>query len=62
MHIINHANQNGIEVYNIDQDNVYSVIPKLNYDSSKKQEFRNLIDNGKEITVPEKEVTIDGWQ
>ncbi|MGM0502945.1 MAG: hypothetical protein ACQERJ_10500 [Bacillota bacterium] len=27
----------------------------------KKQELRNLIDNGKEITVPRKEVTINGW-
>lgn len=62
MHIINHANQNGIKVYTINQENVDNVMPKLEYDSSKKQELKNLIKNGKEITVPKKEVTIDGWQ
>ncbi|TDX43024.1 hypothetical protein C7959_1693 [Orenia marismortui] len=61
MHILNHANQQGIPVYTINQDNVDSVLPQLEYDSAKKQEFRNLINNGKEITVPERDVTINGW-
>ncbi|TDX42297.1 hypothetical protein C7959_1851, partial [Orenia marismortui] len=55
------ANQQGIAVYTINQDNVDSVLPQLEYDSAKKQEFRNLINSGKEITVPQKEVTISGW-
>ncbi|TDX48927.1 hypothetical protein C7959_12438 [Orenia marismortui] len=61
MHILKHANQQGIPVYTINQDNVDSVLPQLEYDSAKKQEFRNLINNGKEITVPERDVTINGW-
>ncbi|TDX48922.1 hypothetical protein [Orenia marismortui] len=61
MHILNHANQQGIPVYTINQENVDTVIPELEYDSAKKQEFRNLINNGKEITVPERDVTISGW-
>ncbi|TDX48920.1 transglutaminase-like domain-containing protein [Orenia marismortui] len=61
MHILKHANQQGIEVYSINQDNVGSVLPQLEYDSAKKQEFKNLVNNGKEITVPERDVTINGW-
>ncbi|TDX43022.1 hypothetical protein C7959_1691, partial [Orenia marismortui] len=55
------ANQQGIAVYTINQDNVDSVLPQLEYDSAKKQEFRNLVNNGKVITVPKKDVTISGW-
>ena len=61
MHILNYANRNGIKLYEIDKDNVDQVLSELDYDSSKKQMFRNHINNGKKITVPKKEVTIGNW-
>ncbi|MBM7625046.1 hypothetical protein [Sporohalobacter salinus] len=61
MHILKYANNNGIKLYEINEDNVEQVLSELDYDSSKKQMFRNFINNGKKITVPQRKVTIGNW-
>lgn len=61
MHILNYANQQGVQVYTINQDNMDTVLPQLDYSQDKKQEFRDLVNSGKVITVPEKNINIDGW-
>jgi len=61
IHILNKANQEGIKVYQINSANVADVLPKLQFNTLKKQSLQNLIDSGKEITIPEKAVTISGW-
>jgi len=61
IHILNKANQEGIKVYQINSANAADVLPKLQYNTLKKQSLQNLIDSGKEITIPEKKVTISGW-
>ncbi|MBM7625048.1 hypothetical protein [Sporohalobacter salinus] len=61
MHILTYANRNGISVYTINQDNINNVLSKLEYSEDKKHEFRDLVNNGKVITVPKKKVNIKGW-
>ncbi|TDX48923.1 hypothetical protein [Orenia marismortui] len=36
MHILNYANQQGVAVYTINQDNVDTVLPQLEYSDDKK--------------------------
>lgn len=61
MHILNQANRYGIKVYTINQDNVDSIISKLEYNSEKKKEIKNLINDGKIITIPKLNIPLYGW-
>ncbi|MBM7625050.1 transglutaminase-like domain-containing protein [Sporohalobacter salinus] len=61
IHIFKCANRQGIPLYTINQDNINSVLPKLEYSEDKKHKFRDLVNNGKVITVPKKKVNIKGW-
>ena len=56
IHILQYANQEGIKIYQINQSNMDTVIPLLQYDSAKKQMLRDLIAAGHEITIPERDV------
>ena len=61
IHILDMANKQGINIYHITSDNAKEILPKLQYNESKKQMLQNLINSGKEITIPEKNVIINGW-
>lgn len=61
IHILDMANKQGINIYHITSDNAKDILPKLQYNESKKQMLQNLINSGKEITIPEKDVIINGW-
>lgn len=50
-----------VTAYDFNGDIMIMSRPQLQYDNAKKQVFRNLIKSGKEIIVPEKNVTIGGW-
>jgi hypothetical protein len=49
VHILNYDNRNGMPFYTINQDNVDTVLSKLEYSEQKKQEFRILVNNGREL-------------
>lgn len=61
IHILNAANKQGVKIYRINSENITAILPKLEYDTAKKQMLQNYINCGKEVIVPEKAITISGW-
>ncbi len=59
--IINEANLEGTRIYTVTKDNAASILPKLAYSASKKQVIQSLVNSGREVTIPEKNVTIGSW-
>lgn len=52
----------GQKIYTITQSNMATALPKLNVGSAITAEIQNAVSAGKEVTVHEAKVTINGWQ
>jgi len=60
-HIFEFANSNGIPLYHINKNNFSTVLPKLQISAETKNDVQNAINSGKEVSIPQREVTKDGW-
>ncbi|MFQ6008594.1 MAG: transglutaminase family protein, partial [Candidatus Zixiibacteriota bacterium] len=60
-HILAFANQNGINILRIDQDDLSTVLSQLQLAPDVKEEIENAVAAGKIVTVPQSEVTKEGW-
>ena len=61
IHILSAANLQGNKIYHITRENINTVLPNLQYGYELKATIQNLVQSGKEITIPEQNVNIDGW-
>jgi hypothetical protein len=55
------ANQQGIPIYQLNQDNVSQVIPNLQVSVALKTEIQNLINAGLIVTIPRQNISYNGW-
>ncbi len=55
------ANDQGIPIYTVDQTNFSSILPKLQLDSGAIADIKNAVNAGKEVTVPQTVVNLNGW-
>jgi transglutaminase superfamily protein len=55
------ANEQGIRIYNVNKDNITSVLPQLEIDSQVKNEINNAVNAGKEVTVSGANIDFNGW-
>jgi len=55
------ANQQGQQIYKIDNTNIDSVLPKLNLSDSIKNDIQNSINQGKYVITHTDNVSVPGW-
>lgn len=55
------ASSQGIPVYKVTKDNITSVLPQLQLDSSVIDDIRNAVGAGNEVTVSKTNITFNGW-
>jgi len=55
------AAQQGIPIFQINQDNVARVLPKLQVAASVKDDIQNSVADGKVVTIPQREFVKDGF-
>lgn len=55
------ANEMGYKIFEIDSNNMGSILPMLNIDVKAKNDIINAIATGKVVTVPENNITVGGW-
>lgn len=55
------AEENKIPIYDINKENVNNVLPLLSVSNSTKNEIINAINNGKTVTIPEREINYYDW-
>jgi hypothetical protein len=60
-HIFEYANQQGIPLYTITNNNINSILPILQLSADVKTDIQNAVNSGKIVTVPQNNVTKDGW-
>ena len=60
--ILEQANTSGIPVYTINSDNISTVLPQLNINSSLKSEIKSDVSAGKQITIPQRNVQYFNWK
>ncbi len=60
-HILELANSQGIPIYHITGDNILEVLPRLQVPSDIKNNIQSSVNAGKEVTIPEREITVDDW-
>lgn len=59
--ILQIANQQGIPIYQLKQDNVSRVIPNLQVSAALKTEIQNLINAGHIVTIPHHNISYNSW-
>ena len=55
------ANIQGIPIYTIDSNNINTILPKLQHNQIVIEDVRNAIYRGKTVTIPEREISHEGW-
>ena len=55
------ANDQGIPIYTINQQNISSVLPQLQVDQQVKADIQNAVNAGKVVTVSKSNVSLKGW-
>jgi transglutaminase-like putative cysteine protease len=55
------ANDQGVPIFNVNQDNIDAVMPQLQLDGETKTDIRNAVNSGKEVTVQKSDITYNGW-
>jgi len=55
------ANDQGIPIYTINQNNIDTILPQLQIDTDAKTDIRNAVNAGKEVTVSKTNITYNGW-
>nr|WP_263324589.1 polymorphic toxin-type HINT domain-containing protein [Neobacillus sp. Marseille-Q6967] len=60
--VLEEANNRGIPIYTVTKKNIADVLPKLNVSSMVKHDITNAVNQGRIVTIPEKELTYYDWQ
>jgi hypothetical protein len=55
------ANDEEIPIYTVDQSNAATILPQLQIDPLTKIDIENAVNAGKAVTVPETNITFNGW-
>jgi hypothetical protein len=55
------ANEAGIPIYLLNKDNVSRILPILNISSVTRDEIMNCVNAGKEVIIPEGNISINSW-
>ncbi|WP_026842879.1 hypothetical protein [Citrifermentans bremense] len=55
------ANDQGIPIYTLNQANIAVVLPQIQVDEQIKEDIRNAVNAGKEVTVSKTNITSNGW-
>jgi len=55
------ANEAGQPIYNINSTNIDVVLPTLNQSQSVKEDIRNSVAAGQEVTIPKNYITLNEW-
>jgi len=55
------ANDQGIPIYTVNQSNIDTILPQLQVDASVKADIINAVNAGKEVTVPQTNITFSDW-
>ncbi|WP_180169699.1 hypothetical protein [Acinetobacter sp. YH12021] len=56
------AAEQGQKIYQIDRNNINTILPNLNHDSQVIADIRNAVAAGKVVTTTEKSINFYGWQ
>lgn len=56
------ANSQGVPVYTINKENSSSYLPLLQMNSEIKADIENVVNAGKEVIVPQQEMSINDWR
>lgn len=55
------AADQGISIFKVDSSNIAEIIPRLMLSSDVKQEIRDAVFSGKQVSVPERNISYLGW-
>ena len=55
------ANAEGQKIYTINQENIATILPKIQASSLVKGDIMSAVSTGKIVTVHEREVSVPGW-
>jgi len=55
------ANQNNIPIFRINEQNLVQILPQLSITQAVKNDIVNVINAGKEVTIPQQEIAIGSW-
>lgn len=55
------ANDQGIPIYTINQENINTIFPQLQVDADVKADIVNAVSAGEEVTVSKTNITYNGW-
>ena len=55
------ANEAGLPIYNINSANIDAVLPTLNQSQRVKEDIRNSVAAGQEVTIPRNYITLNEW-
>ena len=61
IHILKKALSKGINIYDINEENMNEVLSKLDYNTEQLNVFKSYIEAGRELTVPQREINIGNW-
>ena len=61
MQVLQLANSQGIPIYTITQENVSSVLPRIQAASEVITDIQNAINAGKQVVIPQQNVSYYGW-
>ncbi|MCO8055203.1 hypothetical protein [Acinetobacter towneri] len=56
------ANSEGQRIYQINKQNINTILPKINHDSAVIEDIRNAVAAGKVVTTSEKSIAFNGWK
>ena len=59
--VLNKAQQEGIHIYALNKKNYQEALEKLEVEDAVLQDVKKAVCNGKEVTIPAKEITIGSW-
>nr|MBP3598771.1 glycohydrolase toxin TNT-related protein [Eubacterium sp.] len=61
VNVLRNATEQDIELFVINSENYEEMVGKLEASDAVIQDIKTAVGNGKEVTIPAKEVSIDGW-
>ena len=59
--VLEEANKRGVPLYNIDKKNIEEMLPKLDIAESVKSDIKNAVNEGKVVTVPQRDIQCFDW-
>lgn len=55
------ANDQGIPIYTVNQQNIATTLPQLQIDQQSKEDIQNAVNAGKVVTVSKTNISYNGW-